>query len=124
MDTESDEIIEGSFEGSGIDQGDKALYKAITGGIKYILSSTFLIPTGDDPENEQSEKKTYSANKKSSLDSLPSQQDKSCPTCKAKLEYRPKGISKEGKPYGAFYSCSNKDCTAGFNGKPYTEKAS
>lgn len=46
------EKISGSFNGCGEDKGDKALYKAITGAIKYILTSTFLIPTGDDPEVE------------------------------------------------------------------------
>lgn len=42
--------VTGRFLGSGEDKGDKAVYKAITGAIKYILTTTFLIPTGDDPE--------------------------------------------------------------------------
>jgi hypothetical protein len=46
------EKVSGSFNGCGEDKGDKALYKAVTGAIKYILTSTFLIPTGDDPEVE------------------------------------------------------------------------
>lgn len=45
-----DDAITGQFIGSGEDKNDKALYKAITGAIKYLLTSTFLIPTGDDPE--------------------------------------------------------------------------
>ncbi len=52
MDTESDEVISGEWVGSGSDTGDKGLYKAITGGIKYVLNTNFLIPTGDDPEND------------------------------------------------------------------------
>jgi ERF superfamily. len=36
--------------GEGQDRGDKALYKAITGGKKYLLSSIYGIPTTDDPE--------------------------------------------------------------------------
>lgn len=36
--------------GSGMDTGDKGLYKALTGSEKYLLMKTFLIPTGDDPE--------------------------------------------------------------------------
>lgn len=52
-DTESGEQFSGVFAGSGADKGDKGLYKAITGAIKYVLTSTFLIPTGDDPENEK-----------------------------------------------------------------------
>jgi len=31
---------------------DKGIYKAITGAMKYWLFKTFLISTGDDPENE------------------------------------------------------------------------
>ncbi len=46
------EFIEGTFYGCGVDPSDKGLYKAITGAIKYLLTSQFLIPTGDDPENE------------------------------------------------------------------------
>ncbi len=46
------EFIEGTFYGCGIDPSDKGLYKAITGAIKYLLTSQFLIPTGDDPEND------------------------------------------------------------------------
>lgn len=38
------------FFGDGLDKGDKGLYKAYTGAIKYLLMKTFLIPTGDDPE--------------------------------------------------------------------------
>lgn len=56
IDVDSGEVLEGTFCGSGEDKGDKGLYKAITGAIKYILTSTFLIPTGDDPENEKPDK--------------------------------------------------------------------
>lgn len=38
--------------GEGLDKGDKAGYKANTGAIKYYLADTFLVATGDDPENE------------------------------------------------------------------------
>lgn len=38
--------------GDGQDAGDKAVYKAKTGALKYALTSLFLIPTGDDPETE------------------------------------------------------------------------
>lgn len=56
VDVESSDFFEGTFAGSGEDKGDKGLYKAITGSIKYILTSTFLIPTGDDPEEEKADK--------------------------------------------------------------------
>lgn len=38
--------------GTGIDSGDKGLYKALTGASKYFLLKTFLLPTGDDPEKD------------------------------------------------------------------------
>lgn len=47
---ESGEIFEAKFQGNGDDQSDKGIYKAITGCIREFLKSTFLIPTGDDPE--------------------------------------------------------------------------
>ncbi|MDD5013828.1 MAG: ERF family protein [Atribacterota bacterium] len=46
------EAINGTWFGTGNDTGDKGLYKAITGGIKYVLNTNFLIPSGDDPEND------------------------------------------------------------------------
>ncbi len=51
-DVESGESLTGKFVGTGDDGADKGTYKAITGAIKYILTSTFLIPTGDDPEDD------------------------------------------------------------------------
>lgn len=47
------ESINGKFCGQGSDKGDKGIYKAITGAIKYCLTSNFLIPTGDDPEKDE-----------------------------------------------------------------------
>ena len=44
---ESEESV---FMGEGVDSGDKAIYKAYTGAIKYFLATTFTVPTGDDPE--------------------------------------------------------------------------
>lgn len=36
--------------GEGMDSGDKALNKAMTGANKYALRQTFMIETGDDPD--------------------------------------------------------------------------
>jgi len=55
IDIESGDKLCGSFYGTGEDAMDKGTYKALTGAIKYILTSTFLIPTGDDPENDKKE---------------------------------------------------------------------
>lgn len=41
-----------NITGEGIDKGDKAGYKAYTGALKYYLANTFMVATGDDPENE------------------------------------------------------------------------
>ena len=38
--------------GWGQDMGDKAVYKAITGALKYALRGPFLIPDESDPEND------------------------------------------------------------------------
>lgn len=41
--------------GSGADTGDKGLYKAYTGAIKYFLANNFLVAEGTDPENDEVE---------------------------------------------------------------------
>jgi hypothetical protein len=57
LDPESGEVLEGTFCSQGSDTADKGIFKAITGAIKYILSSVFLIPTGGDPEEDEEESK-------------------------------------------------------------------
>lgn len=47
--------------GEGIDKGDKAGYKAYTGALKYFLADTFMVATGDDPENDSPD---YKMNRK------------------------------------------------------------
>jgi len=64
-DIDSGESLDGTFAGQGEDKLDKGIYKAITGAIKYILTSTFLIPTGDDPEeNNPSDKEPVKSDPK------------------------------------------------------------
>ena len=41
--------------GEGADAGDKAPYKAMTGALKYALLQSFLLGTGDDPEDERAD---------------------------------------------------------------------
>src|SRR5262249_31856915 len=41
--------------GEGLDGGDKAPYKAMTGALKYALLQSFLLATGDDPEDERAD---------------------------------------------------------------------
>jgi hypothetical protein len=44
------EVLQGV--GDGADPGDKGVYKALTGSLKYVLRQSFLIPTGDDAESD------------------------------------------------------------------------
>lgn len=60
VDTETGYSRTEFFDGEGMDTGDKAVYKAITGAEKYALLKTFLIPTGDDPEKDEREEKSKS----------------------------------------------------------------
>ena len=43
-----------SWIGQGDDPGDKGIYKAYTGALKYFFLRNFLIPSGDDPEADSS----------------------------------------------------------------------
>jgi hypothetical protein len=52
LDTETGEELTRPWLGAGADKEDKGAYKAMTGGEKYFLLKTFMIPTGDDPEAE------------------------------------------------------------------------
>jgi len=52
-DVDSGEKMEGKFIASGPARDDKGLWAATTNAIKYILTSTFLIPTGDDAESNE-----------------------------------------------------------------------
>lgn len=53
VDGESGDLMVTRWIGQGMDQGDKAYYKAYTGAFKYGLMKTFLISTGDDPEQDE-----------------------------------------------------------------------
>jgi hypothetical protein len=43
--------------GTGADMGDKGLYKAYTGAIKYFLANNYLVAEGSDPESDDVEVK-------------------------------------------------------------------
>lgn len=65
-DGDTGESISWQSIGTGSDATDKAAYKAATGALKYALLTGFLIPTGDDPENDsdrvvEAAKKTFEA---------------------------------------------------------------
>lgn len=50
VDSETGEREACEWAGTGDDKGDKGLYKAYTGSLKYFLMKMFLISQGDDPE--------------------------------------------------------------------------
>jgi hypothetical protein len=56
-DAETGEAAEVFGTGCGEDAGDKAVYKAITGAMKYFISKNFLLSTGDDPEKDSDAEK-------------------------------------------------------------------
>lgn len=49
-DVESGESVVISVLGTGVDSGDKAIYKAMTGAFRTMLRQSFMIGTGEDPE--------------------------------------------------------------------------
>lgn len=63
IDRESGEKEEYTTMGDGADTGDKGIYKAYTGAIKYFVADNFLVSEGSDPENDidetQQEKPKY-----------------------------------------------------------------
>lgn len=48
--TNGSESFTFSVPGAGSDRGDKGVYKALTGSMKYAIMKLFKIETGDDPE--------------------------------------------------------------------------
>jgi hypothetical protein len=46
------DVIAGSVAGSAQPPGDKGAWVVTTGMLKYALIQAFLLPTGDDPEND------------------------------------------------------------------------
>lgn len=66
------------WAGTGDDKGDKGLYKAMTGALKYFLLKTFLMPTGDDPEADESTDKRAHGERKPKA--------KQCLRCSANAE--------------------------------------
>ena len=61
-DVDSGEEIIAKVAGQGLDPGDKAPYKAMTGALKYALLQSFLLATGDDPEDERVDARSAATN--------------------------------------------------------------
>lgn len=58
VDCDSEEYVTVTYEGEGMDSGDKGLPKALSICMKYYLRDQFLIPFGEDVENESGKKET------------------------------------------------------------------
>jgi hypothetical protein len=56
-DSESGEQMVVPWHGVGEDTGDKAIYKALTGALKYFYIQLLSLPTGDDPEDDAHDKR-------------------------------------------------------------------
>lgn len=78
-DGETGETLEAFGFGSGEDSGDKAVYKAITGAMKYFASKNFLMSTGDDPEKDGEEEKVDKSTGEVSRPSVPPQDFRPAP---------------------------------------------
>jgi hypothetical protein len=61
MDVDTAEEVTVKVAGEGLDAGDKAPYKAMTGALKYALLQSFLLATGDDPEEERTNPANHSS---------------------------------------------------------------
>lgn len=55
VDVETGEFALITSVGSGVDSGDKAIYKAMTGCFRTMMRQTFMIGTGEDPEATDSD---------------------------------------------------------------------
>ena len=56
IDSDTGESLSFHIPGWGMDKGDKAGYKCLTGSSKYAILKLFQLPTGDDPEKDNPEK--------------------------------------------------------------------
>lgn len=72
---DKNDVQAGEWQGSALDTGDKGIWKAITGGLKYILLPNHLLPTGDDPEADSGDDEKKPAEKKASAPIPPTQRD-------------------------------------------------
>jgi len=77
MDAETGFFETSVITGEAIDKGDKATYKADTGALKYYFANTFLVATGDDPENPAQVEKKAIIEKKQTIDKRKSSEKKS-----------------------------------------------
>ena len=66
-DTDTGYYEESYVTAEGWDTGDKAIYKAHTGALKYFLANTFMVASGDDAEKDTQQVMQYQKNSKPQL---------------------------------------------------------
>ena len=72
VDPDSGDRVEFPIIGTGTDSpGDKAIYKAITGGLKYAWGQVFALAFGDDPEDSSSPGAQGAADQRAAGDAAP-----------------------------------------------------
>ena len=104
IDIDTGETEAGVFIGSGNGRDDKGIYAAITGSIKYILTSMFLIPTGDDPEDDRYEIKPHEETVQqvkpnaSKPTSVPQKTSPEVPSAESKAADNREGDNADAKP--------------------------
>jgi len=112
VDVDTGEKVEIGCHGQGQDNSDKGYPKSVTNAIKYVLTSTFLIPTGDDPEQGNGQPQTQPATHAAPAPETTLAGDgPTCPKCESFMRLKPAGETKSGRKYDAFWSCGKyPDC--------------
>lgn len=77
LDTDTDDQLYVTSTGEGQDTGDKAIYKAKTGALKYALQNNLLLAAGDDAEDDKGEEELVERSSRP----LRVVQDHKCPKC-------------------------------------------
>lgn len=100
VDSTTGERHEADWAGEGDDKGDKGLYKAYTGSLKYFLMKMFLISQGDDPEGD------VNTDRRAETKSNQAEGIK-CPECGGAM-----WDNRESKrnPRAPDYKCKKRDC--------------
>jgi hypothetical protein len=99
-DTTSNQQTKVRSPGHGRDKGDKGVYKAMTGSMKYMLIEVFGIATDDDPENETEEKADKPQAEKPATKTEGTKKDITSPCCKVQSHYH-----HTDEEYGDVYHC-------------------
>lgn len=102
MDVDTGQSILIPSFGEGMDSGDKAAYKAMTGALKYALIQTFLIAAGDDPEEETEEKEVKVEAATTKVAQPVRSERLSCPYCNQQA------VIKSRPEFGGGYVCYKK----------------